>query len=493
MLIISFQFLFFQLWLYPANPFSLDVKFNENQTRIEASRFLIQAINITDTNHEKAMVKDLREICKNAPINITIFHPYFVFFDQFELVRPTSIQCMVIGAIIMMIISFIFIPNVLCSIWITFSIISIEVGVVGYMSLWDVNLDSISMINLIMCIGFSIDFTAHICYCYMSSKCKLPKDRVREALYSLGLPIVQGSISTILGVVALLFAESYIFLVFFKMVFLVILFGAMHGLFLLPVMLSLFGPNSCSDLPDDDNVDAIMIQYNKDKKDPQMIHPFSITHPHLMTSSPNGLYGSKQFLTTSAFKGYGNEDKDLGIGTSSEDSSENSSSKSQRRKALEDENVKRRYEEGWRKSSHSIANSISSPSPSQFQPVLDLYGQKYDDIWNSNDNIDQKQAVYRPKTDAHCFHEEEMEDVEIRNGSSNIVDNTVARKKRYSNPYDYETNSNANDSNGSKNLYYYDYNAKRKISAESNNQQQQQQQTQQQRPRKYITTRRNIV
>lgn len=175
------------------------------------------------------MVKDLRGICKNAPINITIFHPYFVFFDQFELVRPTSVQCMVIGAIIMMIISFIFIPNVLCSIWITFSVISIEVGVVGYMSLWDVNLDSISMINLIMCIGFSIDFTAHICYVYMSSKCKLPKDRVREALYSLGLPIVQGSVSTILGVVALLLAESYIFLVFFKMVFLVIFFGAMHG------------------------------------------------------------------------------------------------------------------------------------------------------------------------------------------------------------------------------------------------------------------------
>ena len=41
-------------------------------------------------------------------------------------------------------------------------------------------------------------------------------------------------------------APSYIFVTFFKMVFLVIILGALHGLFLLPVLLSLFGPGSCS-------------------------------------------------------------------------------------------------------------------------------------------------------------------------------------------------------------------------------------------------------
>ena len=55
----------------------------------------------------------------------------------------------------MMVISLIFIPNPLCSLWVAFSIISIEAGVIGLMTLWGVRLDSISMINLIMCIGFS--------------------------------------------------------------------------------------------------------------------------------------------------------------------------------------------------------------------------------------------------------------------------------------------------------------------------------------------------
>ncbi|XP_062562304.1 patched domain-containing protein 3 [Armigeres subalbatus] len=349
-----------EIWLFPANPFSLDVKFSDDGKRIVASRFMVQAVNITDTNHEKVMVQDLRAICKASPLNATVFHPYFVFFDQFELVRPTSVQSMVVGALIMMLISFIFIPNFLCSLWVAFSIVSIELGVAGYMSLWDVNLDSISMINLIMCIGFSVDFTAHICYTYMSSKGRTPDERVKEALYGLGMPIVQGSVSTILGVMGLLLADSYIFLVFFKMVFLVIFFGAMHGLFLLPVLLSLFGPGSCSSYPEED-----MKLSPVEKSYP---HPYCISHPQLALT---GAFGSKTFLGA-PYKAYGDE-KDLGLGTSGEDSSESSSSKSQRRQAIEDANTKRRYEEAWRRSSHNLTGQ------SQFQPVLDLYGQ--DAVW----------------------------------------------------------------------------------------------------------------
>lgn len=143
------------------------------------------------------------------------------------------------AAVVMMVISLLFIPSAACAFWVAFSIVSIEIGVIGYMSLWSVNLDTISMINLIMCIGFSVDFSAHISYAYINSDLPTPAERVQSALYSLGLPIFQGSISTILGIIALAFAPSYIFLTFFKTVFLVMLFGALHGILLLPVLLSI--------------------------------------------------------------------------------------------------------------------------------------------------------------------------------------------------------------------------------------------------------------
>ncbi|XP_057336160.1 patched domain-containing protein 3 [Microplitis mediator] len=326
-------------WLYPTSSFALDIKFDDAGERILASRFLIQAVNVSGTNQEKDMVKALRKICEDSPLNASVFHPYFVFFDQFELVKPTSIQCMVYGALTMMLISFVFIPNVLCSLWVAFCIVSIELGVAGYMALWDVNLDSISMINLIMCIGFSVDFTAHICYAYMSSKKTRSEDRVKDCLYSLGLPIVQGAASTILGLVALLLAGTYIFLVFFKMVFLVIFIGAMHGLFLLPVLLSIFGPGSCTDhdKAEDD-------KKKKESNEGKLPLPFVIPHPSLLYHQTKN---SELKLP---------EDRDPGLGTS-EDSNSTESDSSQRAKQEKIEANEKR----WKRSLGMLY------SPSQFQ------------------------------------------------------------------------------------------------------------------------------
>ncbi|XP_047736660.1 patched domain-containing protein 3 [Hyalella azteca] len=189
-----------------------------------------------NNSDEKTYIHNLQEL--------VLFMLMFIL--QLTLVRSTSLTAISLAAIVMMVISFIFIPNPVCSLWVGFSIVSIETGVIGYMSHWGVNLDPISMIQLIMCIGFSVDFTAHICYAYLSARVDTPEERVRECLYSLGLPVMQGALSTLLGVLTLVMVPSYIFITFFKTVFLVIFLGALHGLFLIPVFLSLFGPGSCS-------------------------------------------------------------------------------------------------------------------------------------------------------------------------------------------------------------------------------------------------------
>ena len=61
------------------------------------------------------------------------------------------------------------------------------------MTWWGVRLDGVALINLIMCIGFSVDFSAHICYHYLTEEGKRPSERIRASLYALGLPIIQVS------------------------------------------------------------------------------------------------------------------------------------------------------------------------------------------------------------------------------------------------------------------------------------------------------------
>ncbi|XP_076326297.1 patched domain-containing protein 3-like [Tachypleus tridentatus] len=323
--------------------FKRDIVFNENKTSIVTSRFMIQTQDINDANEEKDMVLELREIVDSFPFNVTVYQQYFIFWDQFILVRETSIQAISVAAAVMMVISLIFIPKPMCALWVAFSIVSIEIGVVGYMTHWNVNLDSISMINLIMCIGFSVDYSAHISYAYISSDRNSPNERMRSALHSLGMPILQGSFSTILGIVSLAFAPSYIFLTFFKTVFLVILFAALHGILLLPVLLSLSdccsseGKDNISELPPIPNT-----LYHSEKPQTSAVTDKAvivIPRPSYANIVPSEITHLKSVLSigkveaaevdsgkgtrdTSSFDS--NADKDLGIGTSGEESSEGS-------------------------------------------------------------------------------------------------------------------------------------------------------------------------
>ena len=132
------------------------------------------------------------------------------------------------------------IPHPLCSLWVTFAIASVIVGVTGFMAFWNVNLDSISMINLVICIGFSFDFSAHISYAFVSSSEPSGNRKAIEALYLLGYPVLQSAVSTIIGVCVLSAAKAYIFRTFFKIMFLVMVFGAAHGLIFIPVFLTFF-------------------------------------------------------------------------------------------------------------------------------------------------------------------------------------------------------------------------------------------------------------
>ncbi|KAM3929227.1 patched domain-containing protein 3-like [Leptodactylus fuscus] len=216
---------------------------------IMASRFFIQTVNVTSAVDERDMLNQVRDIAKSCEIPVLVYHPAFIYFDQYAVIIENTIQNVAIAAGAMLVVSILLIPNLLCALSVTFTITSIIVGVTGFLTYWNVNLDSISMITLVICIGFSVDFSAHITYAYVSSQKANVNERVIDALHSLGYPIVQGAVSTILGVVALSAAECYIFRTFFKIMFLVIAFGMLHGLVFLPVLLTFF---CCCDRNEDD-------------------------------------------------------------------------------------------------------------------------------------------------------------------------------------------------------------------------------------------------
>lgn len=69
--------------------------------------------------------------------------PLWLFTDQYAIVVPNTVQNIVIAMLVMVVIALLLIPQPMCAMWVALAIASIDVGVIGFMTLWDVNLVSV--------------------------------------------------------------------------------------------------------------------------------------------------------------------------------------------------------------------------------------------------------------------------------------------------------------------------------------------------------------
>eukprot|EP00732_Lithocolla_globosa_P001743 Lithocolla_globosa_v1_NODE_944_length_3053_cov_15.868913.p1 type:complete len:955 gc:universal NODE_944_length_3053_cov_15.868913:172-3036(+) len=113
--------------------------------------------------------------------------------------------------------------------------------IIGAMYLWGLTFDSITVVNLILAVGLSVDYTAHMAHCFML-QLGTREHRVTQTYADIAPGVIYGGISTLLAVIILAGSSSYVFVTLFKQFLLVVLFGLFHGLFVLPVVLSWVGP-----------------------------------------------------------------------------------------------------------------------------------------------------------------------------------------------------------------------------------------------------------
>ncbi|VDO23438.1 unnamed protein product [Brugia timori] len=229
-----------------SNQWATDIHFNENGT-FQAFRFQVAMQNTVSANQHKNAAQKLREIADRQPFKIEVFHETFPFADQYIIIVPSTIRSIIISLICMATVAVTLVPSLAPCALIIISIISINTGIFGYMTFWGVHLDAVSMISIIMSIGFAVDLSSHITYAFVMATGS-SRERVIHALESLGWPIFQGAASTIAGVSVLYTVNAYIILTFFKTIWLTMVIGLLHGLLFIPITLSFFplSPFLCS-------------------------------------------------------------------------------------------------------------------------------------------------------------------------------------------------------------------------------------------------------
>lgn len=219
-----------------------DAVFGENASQIIHSRVYVITKSIQRSYDQGLMMQEMRRIAEESSLNVFAYGQPFTFFEQYVSVLPNTLQTVGIAVLACFVVTCIFMPHPFLIALVTLSVVSIMIGVFGFMHMWGLSLSCITMIHVIMCVGFSVDFSAHICHAFMTVDGTDRQSRTNAALIRAGGPVFNCAFSSIIGICTLIFSSSFVFQSFFKVIFLVIIFAFLHSVFIIPVILSFFGP-----------------------------------------------------------------------------------------------------------------------------------------------------------------------------------------------------------------------------------------------------------
>jgi Niemann-Pick C1 protein len=143
-------------------------------------------------------------------LNITVFpySPFYIFFEQYLGILSTTVFCIFVPLGAVFGVSLLVSSSVWVAIINLVVIAAVVLNLLGLMVLWNIQLNAISLTNLMIAIGISIEFCAHITHAF-TMRTGRRSERTSKALIAVGPSIFSGmTITNLLGIAVLFFSQS---------------------------------------------------------------------------------------------------------------------------------------------------------------------------------------------------------------------------------------------------------------------------------------------
>ena len=97
-----------------------------------------------------------------------------------------------------------------------FTVLLILVNLGAFMFWWNITLNAVSLTNLVMAVGISVEFCAHIMKYFAKFAQEDRVENAKKAVINMGSSVLSGiTLTKFGGIVVLAFANSQIFTIFF--------------------------------------------------------------------------------------------------------------------------------------------------------------------------------------------------------------------------------------------------------------------------------------
>jgi len=223
----------------------VNVILNDDNSQIVTSRVSAFHVDLAPGILDQQAFTETSDLASSSTMDPKpfILAPPYPFFEQQSFMVSEMVTNLALCLVAVIVVCSVTLIHPLAVAIITFVLCAVFIDLLGSLALWGLDLNTISGINLIMAIGLVVDYSSHIATAFGHASTKLSRDeRMTDALVEIGPPVLLGLATTMIGILPLAFASSTVFRVFFKMFVSIVIVGGLHGLVVLPVILSLIGP-----------------------------------------------------------------------------------------------------------------------------------------------------------------------------------------------------------------------------------------------------------
>merc|ERR1719353_2701851 len=129
------------------------------------------------------------------------FNVEYLNYEQYATIEEEAQRNIGLAFAAIFVITMLMVPNVTVALLVFLSVVMTILEVVGFMWHWDMKIDGVTVVMLIVALGLAIDYSAHIGVAYLhAGGAGSRSEAVIKALADMGTPVCHGAMSTFIAI-----------------------------------------------------------------------------------------------------------------------------------------------------------------------------------------------------------------------------------------------------------------------------------------------------